>query len=177
MTSTTGSSRAAPQFRQRGSVLIVALVMLLLMSMLAIASMRGTVMQDRMTGNMHNHDIAFQAAEAALRAGEAYVENSQPLPNITNASGLYDINNSNTPNWLGSTLSDGNGAFTYAGSLAKVAQQPEYYIERIATVKPTGSSLEAGTALPETAYYRITALGYGGTTDSVVVLSSIYRTY
>lgn len=167
----------ASYYRQRGSVLIVALVMLLLMSLLAIASMQGTVMQDQMTGNMHNHDLAFQAAEAALRAGESYVESNQPLPNVTNSSGLYDMNDPHTPNWMGSTLSDGSGAFTYSGTLAKVAKQPEYYIERIATVQPSGSSIEAGTALPTTAYYRITALGYGGTKDSIVVLSSIYRTY
>lgn len=166
------------QQRQRGSVLIVSLVMLLLMTMVAIASMQGTVLEDRMTGNMHNRDIAFQAAEAALRAGEAYLLATSPPPSFTNANGLYIVNDANRPNWTGSTLSDGKGAFTYSGDLGTiVSKKPEYYIEKIASVQPAGTTIEAGTAVPVAAYYRVTALGYGGTSDTVVVLSSIYRTH
>jgi len=61
-----------PSFQQqRGAVLIVTLVMLLLLTLLALGSMRGTTLQERMAGNLRDESQAFQAAEMAQRAAEA----------------------------------------------------------------------------------------------------------
>uniref|UniRef100_UPI003A927568 pilus assembly PilX family protein n=1 Tax=Marinobacter sp. TaxID=50741 RepID=UPI003A927568 len=56
--------------RQQGATLIVALVMLLLISLLAIGGMQGSIMQERMASNAHDGAISFQASEAALRQSE-----------------------------------------------------------------------------------------------------------
>ena len=56
--------------REQGSTLIVALVMLLLISLIAVGSMQDTILQERMTSNTEDRSIAFESAEAALRAGE-----------------------------------------------------------------------------------------------------------
>lgn len=53
--------------RQRGAVLIVALLFLVMLTMLGITAMTGTTMEERMAGNARDNSIAFQAAEAALR--------------------------------------------------------------------------------------------------------------
>ena len=66
MTNTTVNGR-----REQGSTLIVALVMLLLISLIAVGSMQDTILQERMTSNTEDRSIAFEGAEAALRAGEA----------------------------------------------------------------------------------------------------------
>ena len=62
--------------RQRGATLIVALVMLLIISLLAIGGMQGSVMQERMASNAHDSAISFQASEATLRQSENDILNT-----------------------------------------------------------------------------------------------------
>lgn len=56
--------------RQQGVALVVALVLLLIVTMIGLASMRGTSLQERMSANMFDRSLAFQRSEAALRAAE-----------------------------------------------------------------------------------------------------------
>jgi len=56
---------------ERGAVLLVSLVMLLLLTLIGLAGMRMVQLEERMAGNLRDRQVAFQAAEAALRAGEA----------------------------------------------------------------------------------------------------------
>ena len=53
--------------RQRGAVLIVALIFLVILTMLGITAMTGTTMETRMAGNARDVAVAAQAAEAAVR--------------------------------------------------------------------------------------------------------------
>lgn len=62
-----------PASRQRGLALAVVLILLLVMSLLGLASMRSTLLQERMSGNLTDRGLSFQAAEAALRQGETDV--------------------------------------------------------------------------------------------------------
>lgn len=66
---------------QHGAVLIMGLIMLLLMTIVGLAAIRGSGLQETMAGNMRERNMAFQAAEAALRMGEAQVENN-PVDNL-----------------------------------------------------------------------------------------------
>ncbi|MCL7745067.1 PilX N-terminal domain-containing pilus assembly protein [Guyparkeria hydrothermalis] len=56
---------------QRGIALIVALVLLIAVTLVGLASIRGTSLQESMTANLNDRDVALQAAEAALRVGGA----------------------------------------------------------------------------------------------------------
>lgn len=56
--------------RQAGSVLITGLIMLLLLTILGLASMQNTVLQERMAGSFDQRNDAFQYAELALREAE-----------------------------------------------------------------------------------------------------------
>lgn len=58
---------------EAGAVLIVVLVMLLIMTGLGVASMRSSGLQEKMAGGARDQNVAFQAAEAALRVGESFV--------------------------------------------------------------------------------------------------------
>jgi hypothetical protein len=62
------------KLNQSGMVLLVALVMVGLMSIIAVAAIRGSNMQEAMAGNLRDRNLAFQSAEAGLRIGEANVE-------------------------------------------------------------------------------------------------------
>jgi type IV pilus assembly protein PilX len=57
----------AARHRQHGAVLIVALLFLVILTLLGLTAMSGTTMEERMSGNSRDMNIALQAAEAALR--------------------------------------------------------------------------------------------------------------
>lgn len=56
--------------RQRGAVLIIGLVLLLVMTLVTTAAMRGSVLQERMAGNVADFNQAFQVSEQMLRVTE-----------------------------------------------------------------------------------------------------------
>lgn len=76
---------------QQGSALIIALVFLVVITLLGLSSIRTAIQEERMTSNYRDHNLAFQAAEAALRAGEAvavtqYAAGNSGFPN----NGIYN---------------------------------------------------------------------------------------
>ena len=62
-----------PPRGQSGAALMVVLILLLVMTLLGLASLRGTLMEERMSANLLDRSLAFQAAEAALREAEAAI--------------------------------------------------------------------------------------------------------
>lgn len=101
------AARRRPQ--QRGISLIVSLVLLVVVTLLALGSMRGVVLQSRMSGSMHDRGLAFQAAEVALREAEqrALAATAADIP----ASGAACSNGfcatpalNSTPRWLNSSF-------------------------------------------------------------------------
>ena len=65
---------ANSHYRQRGAVLIVALIFLVILTMLGVTAMTGTTMETRMAGNARDLGVALQAAEAALRDAHMDIE-------------------------------------------------------------------------------------------------------
>jgi len=63
-----------PLKTQQGVVLIVALVMMLILTIAGISAMRLSVVEERMTSNYAERNIAFQSAEAALVDAESYLK-------------------------------------------------------------------------------------------------------
>lgn len=62
--------------RQNGVALAVSLVLLLVATLLGIAGIQNTTLQERMSGNMFDRSLAMQAAEAALRAAESAISSN-----------------------------------------------------------------------------------------------------
>lgn len=60
--------------RQAGAILVVSLILLLIMTLIGVFAMRGTIMEERMAGNMRDRSLAFQAAEGGLRDGEGWLD-------------------------------------------------------------------------------------------------------
>ncbi|MEX2496949.1 MAG: PilX N-terminal domain-containing pilus assembly protein [Woeseia sp.] len=167
--------------RQDGAALILALIFLLLMTLLSTSSMRTSTMQERMSGNMRDWNLGFQGAEAGLREAEQYLLGANVLPDFNNADGFYQINSPERPVWVGEETSDGAGFINYPAEIDGAARRPRYYIEKLSSIRPAGSSTETGTPVEEFYYFRVTAAGYGGATENdgdpltAVVLSSVYR--
>lgn len=144
---------------QQGSVLIVALIMLLLLTMIGLASMRDTSLQEAMAGNTRDSSLALQAAEAALRKGE------QAASNLS-----Y------------SELSDLDAApitANYATSFDGTASPPQYEIRPFAKITTSTDLNEVEK--PDAILVKVEALGYGaseksdGTPISQSRLRSIYK--
>lgn len=55
---------------QRGNTLLVSLLLLLILTIVAVGSIGGVSLGQRMASNYENRGMAFQAAEAALAEGE-----------------------------------------------------------------------------------------------------------
>lgn len=85
--------------RQNGAVLITSLILLLIMTMLAITTMRTATMEETMARNSAFSNRAFQAAESALAAA-AYSANdsviSTALSNGTNSVTTAGLNSNLT---------------------------------------------------------------------------------
>ncbi len=64
------SSPFSSHRQQAGISLLVVLILLLVMSVLGVAVLRSSALQERMSGNMYDRSLAMQAAEVGLRAGE-----------------------------------------------------------------------------------------------------------
>jgi type IV pilus assembly protein PilX len=70
--------QSSPVQRQRGAVLIVSLLFLVVLTILGITAMQGTTLEHRMAGNTRDYAVAMQAAEAALRDAHRDIN---PRPN------------------------------------------------------------------------------------------------
>jgi type IV pilus assembly protein PilX len=62
--------------RQGGFALIVGLVILVLLTLIMLTALRMASLEERMAGNLKNQNIAFQAAESALREAETLISSS-----------------------------------------------------------------------------------------------------
>lgn len=89
----TRTQRSLPR-QQRGIALVVVLILLLIMTLLGLASLRGTLLGERMSGGLFDRSLAFQAAESALRQGEAVAASLAAVPvqaDCSNPSGVCGI--------------------------------------------------------------------------------------
>lgn len=174
---------------QRGSALIMGLIMLLVITMIGLTAMQTTTQQERMAGNLRDRNIAFQAAEAALRRGEEALLNR--CIEIFEGGGDFDVESNSdaerafvdqadTAAWTDANshrFDDFNEVCDEAiehTSIAQSADAPRYFVERQPAV--AGPSLEAGVAKTVDAF-KVTSRGVGGSEAAVVVLQSSLKRY
>jgi type IV pilus assembly protein PilX len=75
---TLSSAQFARLNRQRGATLLVTLLFLIILTMLGISAMSGSTTEERMARNSRDYNVAFQAAEAALRDAERDLTGQAP---------------------------------------------------------------------------------------------------
>lgn len=156
--------------KQSGVVLISSLFIVMILTILVFSATRSTILQEKMSGNLRERDIAFQSAETALLTGEKYLQNTDPLPVFNNNSGKYTFNKTRTfkqdDAWDNLTPSQ------YSQSLHQLQSTPKFLIEKISLIDTVGESLDSSK--PEISnYYRISSRSING--NATVVLQSIYR--
>jgi len=160
--------------KQQGVVLAVGLIMLLLMTLIGITGMQTTTLQEKMTGNFRDRNLAFQSSEAALRDAEQYLRSTSIIPAFDDTNGLYQPDPAGVDVWTDLDWTDTSGSIQYSSILNDVTTQPRYIVEELPAVDDPTSSLEAGVA-QTTQFYRVTSRATGGTDTAVVILQSVYK--
>lgn len=157
---------------QRGVALITGLIFMVVLTLLVIAAMRTTILEEKMAGNARDINLAFQSAEAALRAGEQ-VLNGASLPAFASTGPYLTQGSRNDAYWL-STHNWTTNSVPYGSVPNGVAVAPSFVVEELASVPIPGFSKKAGP-LSETGYFKVTARGVGGNANTVVIVQSTYR--
>jgi len=178
---------------QRGVSLAISLIFLVILTMLGLTALRVATMEERMSGNSRDRNLAFQAAEAALRDAEfdircqkydgSQIPLTSPILRPTKCvSGL-----------TGADANCTNGLCCNPSGLTCVEPAVPVYSNRSMTAVPsvaygqyTQSPQMVGLSqqpryliepfvVDSKNYYRITARGYGLNSNSQVTLQEVYK--
>jgi len=169
--------------RERGLVLVVGLVILLILTLISVTAMRGTSLEEHMAGNLQYRNQAFQLAEAALREGEQQVRNGPPSPGDNGYCNLPP--DPAAPRWEKFYGAGVAPPATTAGGCTPVCAHfdssigcsdgtkvgASYLIEKV-----TSTPMASDKPMTQTNdYYQVTAEGVGPNGKTVVVLQSTYK--
>ncbi|GLW61558.1 hypothetical protein Hthe01_19070 [Hydrogenophilus thermoluteolus] len=174
--------------KEQGVALIVALVLLLVITLLGVSGVQNVALEEKMAAATFDRNLAFQAAEAALRVGEAVAEaqsktappsytdddNTCPTSAINNCgdNGLCPTPDKDCPErWKASNFTGWANASVSLGGLAGT---PQYFVEYLGSNFPC---IDGGSFDPKNCKrYRITARSNSGTGRATVMLQSVYAT-
>lgn len=162
--------------------LFICLVLLLGMTLVGVSSVNTTTLEERMARNTRDALLSFQAAEAALREGEDFVENdvaSTATFTAGGADGMWSVADfGEVPRWeMAGVWTDARSRVADA-DIGGVSAPPRYLVEHLTSVELTdASSVQIRSGYedrPRVEIFRITALGFGGTADARTFLQSNY---
>lgn len=176
----TRQNIASQARRQNGAALIVSLLFLLILTLTGATAMMLSTLEERMSGNLRDRNLAFQAAESALREGEAVLKQSldSGAPAAFNCLAATqtcpladDVSAGNASAWV----VDDQAVFQYSKTLPHVASQPLYRIEVLTNNPVAPLQQEAGKPLNYSyCYYRVTAYGTGAIKSTTAVMQSTF---
>jgi type IV pilus assembly protein PilX len=171
--------------RQRGVVLVMSLIFLLLLTILGFAAMQSSILQERMAGNVSDYNAAFQAAEYALKQAEFDLSPASTLPTFntlsTSTTGyvlMLNGNASSTTYWDNFPWSTKSNHV--ASSNLAAGNKADYVIEQFpselsadmsALFSPAKGGIKPSA---NSTMYRITSRGYGPAGLEPVTLQEIY---
>ena len=169
-----------PHRHQQGAALLVVLMVLVIVTLLGIASLRGAIMQERMAANITARSMSFQVAEAGLRQAELTARDGT----ITFPASGCSAGRCKDASWMSNTSfwSDG-GAGYQTGTEVKVGGSmsisPRFIIEDFGKTSMLGASNCVDLSKPciqttSQAVYRITSYAKAPN-GAEVILQSIYR--
>ncbi|MBC3957424.1 pilus assembly PilX family protein [Pseudomonas triticifolii] len=149
---------------QRGMVLLVSLVFLLLLTLLGISSMQNATLQEKMAGSVTVRNLSFQKSEAVLRLGEAAIANLAVAPCTSPATCAPPVE---------STVLTAAGRNAASG-VTWIADGGGFYgVQNLGN--PSAALFKCQTLNPSlVTLYRVTAVSIQGPTRTV--LESIYAT-
>jgi len=165
---------------ERGLVLVSSLLLLLVVTILAVAIFRNFGIEEKIAGNQREKQRALHAAESAQQYAEWWLSSGTGVttPVVCNAvvpfaTGQVCANilpSANVTNlaWpAGVTYAPPAMQFNTAGGANQYYQTPQFYISYLGT---TADSSTSNFKL----LYQVDAVGYGGSQNAVAVVESTY---
>lgn len=172
--------RPPPAARQRGVVLFTSLILLMILTMVGVMLSRMQTVEEQISQNDQDHQLAVQAAEATLRYAEEGLggPGESPANCATNSAGAYTWQSGVQDYYLQKQLgtSPNSDFLSYAGPALPVYSTPLFLVECLPTVAFPGAALNAktyGSPTPSVSVYRITAYSYGGDNNTIAELQEI----
>lgn len=163
---------------QQGFTLVMSLVFLLLLTIIGVTGMNMSSLQQKMAGNQRDQDMAFQAAESALRDGEAKLAalaaSGKPVADATASNSIWSLGNTDVTN---QTWWDTN-SIEYGGSGKQITQadaDPRYVLEESDFVDDSLNVPTTYSGKPGVQYYKVTSRSVGITGVSQSMLEDTYR--
>lgn len=188
--------------RQKGVVLVTALIFLLLITILAISASGTSLLQQKLAGGLRNAQLAEWSAESALRGAEWRLWRASSDPSTRMVCGTSTlatcypytpILNSTVLAFRTSTGWVTTGATTYApvdyrtassDSTFALKNNPVYIIEDLGLELPPNAGVQhesgatgaqgAGYTSTNRHVYRITARGMGNNENAIRVLETTF---
>jgi type IV pilus assembly protein PilX len=170
---------------QRGAVLAVSLALLLILTLLALAASRATRSQTDFAASVRERDVAFQAAEAALRAGERLLASTTPAPCAAERCEIYGANQLErgpmlqSPEWRrrrawAYTAADEWIPWSESLERDRPADETAAFVIEEYFHTPAWSAASPDEPAPGVTTYRITAAGYTRTGRPAVILQTTF---
>lgn len=164
---------------QRGAILVISLLFLLVLTLIGISSMQGTTMEEKMSGNMRDRSVALQATETAARDGEAYIESVASPAAFDGTSGRFGLNNTAPNPFLAATWT--SNTTSRAGTAIPGLTTPRYFVRYNGTLVNDSNSLKIntyGNSKPgDVSTFEITARGTGIAGGSTPATEAMVRTF
>ncbi len=162
--------------KEKGAVLVVGLIMLLIMTLLGITTMHTSVIEEHMNGNLRDKMLAFQAAESAVRNAEQFIEGVVSTAAFDGSGGLYGIDDTEPD--FDETWDDSNSR-AYSGSLGGVKTNPRFRVKMLGEFGEASGAINIGRygelkGQVGTTAFLITVRGTGGSDNSVAYVRSHY---
>ncbi len=165
------SNRPIPR-RERGAILVSALLMLLVLTVIGVSVMQITRMQERMAGNTRDLNLAFQGAEAGLRDAEQTLWGAAVVipcntPDCVRPRGVLPVLNNQTQAWWDAQSQeygdDGDQ------DIEELAVDPQFVVEELAFVGPLVVDDPGGRM-----FYQVTSRSTGASGDTNTVLQTTF---
>lgn len=161
---------------QRGAVLVVSLLLLLVMTLLGLGASQSTRLQERMAGNQRDMEAALQGSEGSLRGAERLLDPTHALATCISPAAYCEAFESNilpvNLSAMSRTWWDTWGR-DYPDGAMNISGTPEYVIERIGESRDTLS--EGGSYVQVVRdFHRSTSRSAGISTTSEAVLQSTH---
>ncbi|HET7570474.1 MAG TPA: PilX N-terminal domain-containing pilus assembly protein [Gammaproteobacteria bacterium] len=177
----TNFERRNIMVRQKGVVLVVALLILLVLTLIGLAATQGTTLEEKMAGNRQAHNKAFQAAEASMIDAEHQLAIGNICTAFDGTQGCYPppdptaIGESSL--WETIDWTDPTKTFAYSGTIDGLSLKPRYAVQQLPPEPAPGQNLgqaEYGN-VPPLQFLQITAEATSGDTPGEVILQGAYR--
>lgn len=155
------------QRAQKGYILLMTLILLVMLTVLALAAVSLNGTQTRIAANATDTEISFEKTEGALNEAINYLLNGTYSAHafLQNSNGLYLHDPSAAPLWT--TVNWASTTAVIKSFQGKSNSKASYIIEQLPSVIQPGQNMKSFTYI-----YRITARSVGANGNTAVLLQS-----